>query len=529
MAAVEGFDPAKSGQQPTDGGGNPIPVGVWGDSTVGMGVFGSSGLLAPGDPDVVSDPAGVEGHGRKVPGVLGRSIEDAGVTGESLQSSGVLGRSQGGSGVLGVTFAAPGGGNGVFGSSTTGGDGVVGFVGDGTGVIGNSVRGDGVLGISGTANGVIGENFSGPGDPMNPRPAGVVGRSTLGDGVSGASTAGTGVFGLNDGAQSGVWGANLSNDAGVGVKGTSLAGTGVLASSILGAGTSASSISGNGVEGFSSRAAGVLGECTTAVGFAGLFNGRVRITGTLSKAGGGFQIDHPLEPENRYLSHSFVESPDMLNVYSGMVTTDDAGEATVTLPDYFGALNKECRYQLTAVGQFAQAMVAREVDQNQFVIATDKPRVTVSWQVTATRNDPWAVANRIEVDAEKTAAERGLYLHPEVINRPESARLRGPATRRDPGARVVDGELARLRATLPAELGERLERTLEAGLRGGTVDQDALRALITECLSDAAVPAPRRRSTRADLERGWAQVQEGIATIGLQRPWPGDATAADTA
>ncbi len=34
--------------------------------------------------------------------------------------------------------------------------------------------------------------------------------------------------------------------------------------------------------------------------------GDLSITGSLSKGGGGFKIDHPLEPEKKYLSHSFV-------------------------------------------------------------------------------------------------------------------------------------------------------------------------------------------------------------------------------
>lgn len=102
----------------------------------------------------------------------------------------------------------------------------------------------------------------------------------------------------------------------------------------------------------------------------------------------------------------------MLNVYNGVVTTDDTGEATVTLPDYFEVLNGEYRYQPTVVGEFAQAIVAREVHQNRSTVATDKPRITVSWQVTGTRQNPWAVPNRIQVETDKTDDERGLYLHP---------------------------------------------------------------------------------------------------------------------
>ena len=55
---------------------------------------------------------------------------------------------------------------------------------------------------------------------------------------------------------------------------------------------------------------------------AGRFTGDVAISGTLSKGGGSLKIDHPLDPENKYLYHSFVESPDMMNIYNGTITTD---------------------------------------------------------------------------------------------------------------------------------------------------------------------------------------------------------------
>ena len=42
----------------------------------------------------------------------------------------------------------------------------------------------------------------------------------------------------------------------------------------------------------------------------------------LSKSIGTFKIDHPLDPANKYLSHSFVELPDMMNIYNGNVMTD---------------------------------------------------------------------------------------------------------------------------------------------------------------------------------------------------------------
>ena len=61
----------------------------------------------------------------------------------------------------------------------------------------------------------------------------------------------------------------------------------------------------------------------------GYFAGNLEVTGKVSKGSGSFKIDDPLDPANKYLSHSFVESPDMMNVYNGNVTTDKFGRATV--------------------------------------------------------------------------------------------------------------------------------------------------------------------------------------------------------
>jgi hypothetical protein len=145
--------------------------------------------------------------------------------------------------------------------------------------------------------------------------------------------------------------------------------------------------------------------------------GGAAVQGNLSKGGGSFKIDHPLDPLNKYLYHSFVESPDMMNIYNGNATTDDAGEAIVTLPGYFQALNREFRYQLTVIGQFAQAIVAEEISGNRFKIRTDKPGVKVSWQVTGIRQDPFAEQNRIQTEVEKPEAERGTYLYPKAYQR----------------------------------------------------------------------------------------------------------------
>lgn len=148
------------------------------------------------------------------------------------------------------------------------------------------------------------------------------------------------------------------------------------------------------------------------------FNGNVTITGDLNvtgniaKGGGTFKIDHPIDPQNRYLIHSFVESPEMMNIYSGNATTDANGYVTVTLPSYFEAANKDFRYQLTTIGSFSQAIIKEKVSGNKFVIQTSTPNVEVSWQITAVRADKYANENRIIPEEEKEF--KGTYIHPEL-------------------------------------------------------------------------------------------------------------------
>jgi hypothetical protein len=476
MAQVNGFDPNPSGQKPVDDGGAPVPVGVWGDSDVGIGVFGSSGPIPAGGTDIPAGAAGIEGHGFGRPGVVGRSTDDAGVAGESRAGSGVLGRSTGGNGVLGVTFtsAEPPDSSGVFGSSTTNGNGVTGFVGSGTGVVGSSVRGTGVHGTS-TGTGVLGESVAG-GDGrgagvvgVGTAGAGVMGDSGTGTGVRGSSTGGDGVSGVSFGSGVGCRGLNFSGEAGSGVEGTSVVGVGVFGASFQGTGVAGSS----------------------STGYAGDFNGDVRVSGHLSKGGGGFEIDHPLDPENKYLAHSFVESPEMLNVYSGTVTTDDAGNAEAVLPDYCTVLNEDFRYQLTVIGEFAQAVIGREVEDNRFTVRTDRPRVKVCWQVSGVRADRWAQANRVRVEPVKDDPDRGRYLHPELWG---------------PGAQGIGGAAdARRRAVemLP-------EPTRERGaalLAGALPDRAELRRLADDAAAAAAWPQRTDPTTFAD---DWRAVQEVV-------------------
>jgi hypothetical protein len=165
----------------------------------------------------------------------------------------------------------------------------------------------------------------------------------------------------------------------------------------------------------------VYGDGNGADGLAGYFNGPVIVTGYLTKSGGGFQIDHPLDPEHKLLNHSFVESPDMKNVYDGVAVLDQLGEATITLPEWFETLNRDFRYQLTCIGGFAPVYVAEKIAGNRFRIAGGRAGLEVSWQVAGTRKDPWAEANRPVVEQDKPPAEQGTYLHPEVYGQPEES------------------------------------------------------------------------------------------------------------
>ncbi len=276
-----------------------------------------------------------------------------------------------------------------------------------------------------------------------------------------AATSGS-AFGVEGGsvgsAGAGVFGNNTSTVCcfAAGVFGQSVGGTGVLGQGTATSGlnfgvqgTSASS-QGVGVQGNSPHVAvaafnqvctttcnpvsGVAGQFVTGVGglvlqglagssmnslvqvFSVDSNGNLTVTGNLSKGSGSFRIDHPLDPANKYLSHSFVESPDMMNIYNGVVVLDAQGNATVVLPDYFQALNSDFRYQLTAIGAPGPNLyIAEEISGNHFKISGGKSGAKVSWQVTGIRQDAYAQAHRIKVEEEKPVQEKGHYLHPELF------------------------------------------------------------------------------------------------------------------
>jgi hypothetical protein len=253
-------------------------------------------------------------------------------------------------------------------------------------------------------------------------------------GVQGLSSGGPG---LTDGV--GVQGGSDANpENGIGVKGwgfygvlgitsnNEYPGAGVRGESRPdgGAAFSSSGVTGyskaihcNGVVGSASGSygVGIVGRASGDANLAGWFVGDVDVSGTINKSACTFKIDHPLDPSNKYLYHSVVESPDMKNIYDGVVVLNSRGEAQVRLPRWFDALNKDFRYQLTAIGASSPNLhIKQEILKNTFKIGGGIKGAKVSWQVTGIRKDVWANAHRNPVEERKTRKERGFYLHPEL-------------------------------------------------------------------------------------------------------------------
>jgi hypothetical protein len=293
----------------------------------------------------------------------------------------------------------------------------------------------GVLNVfnTGAANTSAGIYSSGLDEDGGSRFAGT-GVIAVGGSGSDEAFGGTGVRAGGGKSEGGIGGDGVSaiggtgNSGGAGVSAIggradlSFGGIGVVGQGGTGTGTGFSG--GDGVAGFSG-----VGLNGATYGKAGLFGGDVEIFkvnntgGNLKVAGNlnvsgtkNFKIDHPLDPENKYLVHAAIESSEVLNVYSGNVTTDANGDAVVQLPDWFEAINRDFRYQLTVIGSFNQAIVAGKIKNNAFAIKTNGPGVEVSWQVTGVRNDAVMKAYPFKVEEAKAEPERGYYLSPDAYN-----------------------------------------------------------------------------------------------------------------
>ncbi|MBI2675799.1 MAG: hypothetical protein HYX24_05040 [Candidatus Aenigmarchaeota archaeon] len=253
-------------------------------------------------------------------------------------------------------------------------------------------------------------------------------------GIRGESSSGSGVYGRSDSGYGGFFEGKGYFSSSVGIRTSPPCDASLHA--VWGGSTGCPGYA--AVRGDSSTNIGILGSSRDSYGvygtssgsYAGYFNGTGYFSGYLTKSGGGFTIDHPLNPENKYLNHSFVESPEMQNIYNGIATLDSKGEAWVELPSYFEALNKDFRYQLTPIGApMPNLYIAQEVKDNRFQIAGGVSGKKVSWQVTGARRDPWALANVKPVEELKPEKERGYYMHPKEYGKPDSLnveRVRNP-------------------------------------------------------------------------------------------------------
>jgi hypothetical protein len=126
--------------------------------------------------------------------------------------------------------------------------------------------------------------------------------------------------------------------------------------------------------------------------------GPITSLGQVSHVGAGFVIEHPLDTQNLTLSHSVVESDARRNIYDGIATAGSDGRAVVELPEWFGSLNTDIRYQLTPLdGPAPNLHVYRRVQQGSFVIGGAEPGQEISWQLTGVRRDGWARLNPLDV------------------------------------------------------------------------------------------------------------------------------------
>jgi hypothetical protein len=177
---------------------------------------------------------------------------------------------------------------------------------------------------------------------------------------------------------------------------------------------------------------------------AGSFVGDVGVLGDLQVAGnlkvvGGnkqFVIDHPLDPDRRYLQHAAVESSELKTFYDGTAILDDTGSVRIELPEWFSALNGNLCYGLTALGGPAPELhIAAEFDGKGFTIAGGRPHGRVCWQVTGVRQDLSARAHPLIVEEDKAEPDIGKFADPVAAGRSPADGLQWAA---DLSARQAD-------------------------------------------------------------------------------------------
>ncbi|MEQ1933244.1 MAG: hypothetical protein ABL962_05120, partial [Fimbriimonadaceae bacterium] len=397
--------------------------GVYGQSasTTGTAVHGEATATTGTVNGVAGKTASSTGRG-----VYGYANAASGVT------TGVYGQtaSPTGRGILGLSTAATGPSYGVYGNSiSASGIGIFGLAGSTSGlnygVYGRTASTGGV-GIYGVASGTTGTTTGGLFETFSPDGTAIRAYSRATGGIyptifAESMSADNGVIGgwarsTTGQASGGIFVTEADN--GTGLEGHSEStvngGPGPLEGGYFTA-KAPYAVAIHGVAQFDGHSSyGVTGEVYTGNGYGVWAIGQMGSSGTKT-----FRIDHPFDPENRYLIHYSAEGPEPQNIYNGVIKTDSNGKAWVTLPDYFEEINKDPRYQLTVVDDsegpgFVQVKVAKRIKSNRFLIMTSAPNIEVSWEVKAVRNDRWVRKYGAKVEVEKPQPEKGKYLNPET-------------------------------------------------------------------------------------------------------------------
>ncbi|MEQ1823929.1 MAG: hypothetical protein ABL949_15585 [Fimbriimonadaceae bacterium] len=382
-----------------------LSYGVYGktSSAAGYGVYSDGNMSASG---VIS------GNGSGLTALNASNISSGTIAAARLPVPMSLSGSVGAAGVISGTNSSTTG-RGVYGGSTAASGTTYGVYGESS-----STSGRGVLGFVGAATGsTVGGLFT----SASSTGKAVWGRATSSTGVNfgvygdTASTDGIAVHGDATATSGNTYGGRFlsASNSGVGVSGVATASTATSNSGVFGG---SNSTAGRGVYGFvgiNGPTYGVYGYAN-ATGYAVFAQGRTGASGTKS-----FRIDHPADPENKYLLHYSSESPTPQNFYAGNIVTDSKGYAWVELPAYFADINANFKYQLTVIGEdFAQAIVSKEIRDNRFQIRTSAPRVKVSWRVEADRNDRWVQRYGAPTEVNKEGVEVGTYQRPELYGKP---------------------------------------------------------------------------------------------------------------
>ncbi|MCC6358985.1 MAG: hypothetical protein IT450_09590 [Phycisphaerales bacterium] len=432
------------------------------NSTSGIGVYGeapaATGFTYGGRFRVLSTSGcGVFGEATALSGTSfgglfqNASSDGVAVRGWATASGGAAdgGRfetnSTGGRGVFGYASAPTGATyGGYFRCDSPGGHGVYGYASAATGITsGGSFRSDSTTAraVLGYATASSGNTHGGYFQSDSTTGIGVLGvagafssGNTYGGNFQSYSPGGTGVYGLGWAASGTTYGGSFQSNStsGLGVFGLATAANG----STYGVYGQSDSTSGRGLYGYASATSGTIygvrGFASTAAGGYAVY-----AAGDMGASGvKPFRIDHPQDPQNKYLLHYAAESPEVINFYSGNVTLDARGEARVELPAYFASVNKDPRYALTAVGApMPNLHVAEEISEAAlaagaqaepgdappictFRIAGGVPGAKVSWEVKAVRNDLRMRLHGAPVEPEKADPERGKYQHPEYYGQP---------------------------------------------------------------------------------------------------------------